>query len=101
MTLKSWATSIPASAAYQRNSYNSVIVKLDGPKGFDALRAALLHDPTLSVQVFKESEYYARQSQTFASFLGLIAQGDQYHHGHRGGFRRLEYHVLGGKHPRG
>jgi putative ABC transport system permease protein len=63
-----------ALAAYQRTSYNSVIVKLDGPKGFDTLHAALLHDPTLSVQVFKESDYYARQSQTFASFLGLIAK---------------------------
>lgn len=63
-----------ALAAYQRASYNSVIVKLDGPKGFDTLHAALLHDPTLSVQVFKESDYYARQSQTFASFLALIAK---------------------------
>ncbi len=63
-----------ALAAYQRASYNSVIVKLDGPQGFDTLRAALLHDPTLSVQVFRESDYYARQSQTFASFLGLIAR---------------------------
>jgi putative ABC transport system permease protein len=63
-----------ALAAYQRASYNSVIVKLDGPMGFDALHAALLHDPTLSVQVFKESDYYARQSQTFASFLSLIAK---------------------------
>jgi putative ABC transport system permease protein len=63
-----------ALAAYQRASYNSVIVKLDGPNGFAALRAALLHDPTLSVQVFKESDYYARQSQTFASFLSLIAK---------------------------
>ena len=61
-------------AAYQRTTYNSVIVKLDGPKGFDNLHAALLHDPTLSVQVFKESDYYARQSQTFASFLALIAK---------------------------
>ncbi len=28
----------------------------------------------LSVQVFRESDYYARQSQTFASFLALIAK---------------------------
>jgi putative ABC transport system permease protein len=63
-----------ALAAYQRSTYNSVIVKLDGPTGFETLRKALLHDPSLSVQVFKESDYYARQSQTFASFLGLVAK---------------------------
>jgi putative ABC transport system permease protein len=61
-------------AAYQRTTYNSVIVKLAGPNSFETLRTALLHDPTLSVQAFKESDYYARQSQTFASFLGLIAK---------------------------
>jgi putative ABC transport system permease protein len=61
-------------AAYQRATYNSVIVKLDGRAALETLRAALTHDPTLSVQVFSESEYYERQSQTFARFLGLIAR---------------------------
>jgi putative ABC transport system permease protein len=61
-------------AAYQRGTYNSVIVKLDGSGAQERLHAALTHDPTLSVQVFSESEYYARQSQTFARFLGLIAR---------------------------
>ncbi|HEV2704207.1 MAG TPA: FtsX-like permease family protein [Steroidobacteraceae bacterium] len=63
-----------ALAAYQRTTYNSVVLKLDGPTGFSTLRAALQHDPTLSVDVFKEIDYYARQSQTFASFLSLIAK---------------------------
>ncbi len=63
-----------ALAAYQRTTYNSVIVKLDGPTGFATLRTALLHDPTLAVGVFKENDYYSRQSQTFASFLALIAR---------------------------
>ncbi len=63
-----------ALAAYQRTTYNSVVLKLDGPTGFARLRATLQHDPTLSVDVFKESDYYARQSQTFASFLSLIAK---------------------------
>jgi len=63
-----------ALAAYQRTTYNSVVVKLDGGGGFDTLQKALLHDPSLSVQVFKETDYYARQSQTFARFLSLIAR---------------------------
>jgi putative ABC transport system permease protein len=63
-----------ALAAYQRTTYNSVIVKLAGATGFATLRAALQHDPTLSVDVFKESDYYSRQSQTFSGFLSLIAK---------------------------
>jgi putative ABC transport system permease protein len=61
-------------AAYQRGTYNSVIVKLDSTGALERLRAALIHDPTLSVQVFSESDYYARQSQTFARVLELIAK---------------------------
>jgi len=63
-----------ALAAYQRTTYNSVIVKLAGPGALEKLRAALLHDPTLSVEVNLESAYYERQSQTFASFLTIIAR---------------------------
>ncbi len=61
-------------AAYQRGTYNSVIVKLEGKDALERLRAAVTHDPTLSVQAFKESDYYARQSQSFARLLALIAR---------------------------
>jgi putative ABC transport system permease protein len=63
-----------ALAAYQRTTYNSVIVKLAGPGSLERLRGALLHDPTLSVEVNLESAYYERQSQTFASVLSIIAK---------------------------
>jgi putative ABC transport system permease protein len=63
-----------ALAAYQRTTYNSVIVKLAGPGALEKLRAALLHDPTLSVEVNLESAYYERQSQSFASLLTIIAR---------------------------
>jgi putative ABC transport system permease protein len=61
-------------AAYQRTTYNSVIVKLDGQGALAKLSAALTHDPTLSVQANLESDYYARQSETFARFLAIIAR---------------------------
>lgn len=63
-----------ALAAYQRTTYNSVIVKLDGPGGLEKVRAALEHDPTLSVEVNLESDYYERQSQTFSRVLAIIAR---------------------------
>jgi putative ABC transport system permease protein len=61
-------------AAYQRGTYNSVIVRLARPDALQTLRTALQHDPTLAVQAFSESDYYAQQSRTFARFLGLIAR---------------------------
>jgi putative ABC transport system permease protein len=61
-------------AAYQRSTYNSVVVKLAGPGALEKLRATLLHDPTLSVVVNLESAYYERQSETFARFLAIIAR---------------------------
>jgi putative ABC transport system permease protein len=61
-------------AAYQRGSYNSVIVKLDGKDGLAKLRVTLLHDPTLSVEANLESSYYERQSETFARLLAIIAR---------------------------
>jgi putative ABC transport system permease protein len=61
-------------AAYQRSTYNSVVVKLDGPGALEKLRATLLQDPTLSVVVNLESGYYERQSETFARFLAIIAR---------------------------
>jgi len=61
-------------AAYQRTTYNSVIAKLAGKGALEKARAALLHDPTLSVSVNPESDYYERQSETFAKFLAIIAR---------------------------
>jgi putative ABC transport system permease protein len=60
-------------SAYNRTSLNSVTVKLAGPGAYDQLKASLSKDPTLSVIVNKEPEYYERQSQTFARFLTVIA----------------------------
>jgi putative ABC transport system permease protein len=61
-------------SAYQRTTVNSVTVRVDGVNGFDTLKSALGKDPTLSVLVSKESQYYEQQSQTFARFLSIIAR---------------------------
>ena len=61
-------------AAYQRTTYNSVIARLADKGALEKARAALLHDPTLSVSVNAESDYYERQSETFAKFLTIVAR---------------------------
>lgn len=60
-------------AAYQRTTFSSVTVQLTNAEAFSALKQALSSDPSLSVSVLRESEYYQRHSQTFARVLALIA----------------------------
>ncbi|HUN26290.1 MAG TPA: ABC transporter permease [Steroidobacteraceae bacterium] len=60
-------------SAFQRTTFNSVTVRLAGAEGLARLTSALERDPTLSVIVRRESQYYEQQSQSFARLLTLIA----------------------------
>ena len=48
-------------SAYQRTAVNSVTVRLESPAAFDEFKAALTTNPTLSVSVERESDFYARR----------------------------------------
>lgn len=61
-------------SAYRSNSFNSVTVSLADGHAMTRLSAALASDPTVSVDVISESEYYARQSKTFSTILTGIAR---------------------------
>ena len=60
-------------SAYNRTTLNSVTVQLDSVKSFDAFKAALTSNPTLTVEVKREPEYYQQQSKLFARFLAVVA----------------------------
>lgn len=60
-------------SAYRRNGFQSVTVQLDDAAGFDAFKAALTTDPTLSVDVQRERAYYAEQSQQLTQLLDFLA----------------------------
>jgi len=49
--------------AYRRTLFQSVYAKLESPAAFDAFKDALTTDPRLQVQVERESDYYAGQSE--------------------------------------
>ncbi|HUQ50973.1 MAG TPA: ABC transporter permease [Gammaproteobacteria bacterium] len=49
-------------SAYQRTAVNSVTVRLESAAAFDGFKAALTTNPTLSVSVERESDYYLRES---------------------------------------
>jgi putative ABC transport system permease protein len=59
-------------SAYQRTAVNSVTVRLESEAAFDAFKAALTTNPTLSVSVERETEFYRRQSEEANQIFGLV-----------------------------
>ncbi len=59
-------------SAYQRTAVNSVIVKLESRSAFDPFKTALTTNPTLSVSVERESDYFARQSKSASQFFDIV-----------------------------
>jgi putative ABC transport system permease protein len=65
--------------AFQRNGYQSTIVKLADPSMFESLKTAIESDPRLYLQAQREQDYYAAQSvamttviRVFGTFVTLI-----------------------------
>ncbi|MGH8220875.1 MAG: ABC transporter permease [Steroidobacteraceae bacterium] len=59
--------------AFHHNWFNSVTAHLDGPGSLDRLKRALAADPTLHVQVRRESEYFISQSRPLNRVLEFVA----------------------------
>ncbi|MCU0588611.1 MAG: ABC transporter permease [Syntrophobacteraceae bacterium] len=57
---------------FRRPVYSSVIVKLNDPSQFPALRERVLRDPRLTVDALREPEYYAAQSRLMARFVRVL-----------------------------
>jgi putative ABC transport system permease protein len=65
-----WCDSRLIQGVYQRgNSYQSVLAKLDSPASFDTFKNWLTTNPQLNVQVRRETEYYAAQSQVMTGLI--------------------------------
>jgi putative ABC transport system permease protein len=59
-------------SAYQRTAVNSVTVRLTSESAFEEFKAALTTNPTLSVSVERETEFYRRASQDANEIFGLV-----------------------------
>jgi putative ABC transport system permease protein len=59
-------------SAFQRSWFQSVTLRLAGPKGLDELKNALAADPSLHVDVSRESDYTAAQSRNINTVLDYI-----------------------------
>ncbi len=68
-----WADSKLIQGAYRRgNSYQSVLARLDSPASFDTFKDWLTTNPQISVEVQRESDYYAAQSETLTKLIRTI-----------------------------
>jgi putative ABC transport system permease protein len=54
------------------NVYSSITVRLNSPTDFNAFKDALTSDPRLTVQVEREAEYYAKQSQMVSTLIRVL-----------------------------
>jgi putative ABC transport system permease protein len=58
-------------SSYRRNVFSSVTARLESPAAFTRFKDALTSDPTLSVNVMRESDYYSQGSQLSRAFIVL------------------------------
>jgi putative ABC transport system permease protein len=65
-----WVDARVLQGAYRRgNSYQTVLVRLDSSDTFDVFRDWLTSNPQVNVQVRRETEYYAQQSQALSGLI--------------------------------
>jgi len=60
-------------SAMRGNNFHSVTVMLDGPQSLAQFRTALTTNPTLTVDVTRETDFLATQSKGLNDFLTMIA----------------------------
>jgi putative ABC transport system permease protein len=60
-------------AAYGRNLFQSITVKLETPQSFDAFKDSLTTNPQLSVEVHREPEYLASLSENLNNLMRIVA----------------------------
>ena len=65
-----WIDARVLQGAYRRgNTYQTVLARLETADSFDAFRDWLTSNPQLNVQVRRETEYYAQQSQAISRLI--------------------------------
>jgi putative ABC transport system permease protein len=60
-------------SAYRRNQFQSVTALLESSEAFEPFKAALTSNPSLSVEVMRESDYFAAQSKPLSRLLFFVA----------------------------
>lgn len=67
-----WGDADLIMTAFRRSVYSSVLVRLRSPSDFAAIKERALRDPRLTVEAWREIEYYASQSELMARFIRIL-----------------------------
>ncbi|MBI4486463.1 MAG: ABC transporter permease [Acidobacteria bacterium] len=68
-----WIDARVLQGAYRRgNTYQTVLARLESSDSFDTFRDWLTSNPQLNVQVRRETEYYAQQSQAISRLIQTV-----------------------------
>ena len=68
-----WCDINVARSTFGRLGSSSVLAALDGPDGFDRLKAAVAAEPRLTMDVLREDDYFSSQTKQFRKTIGLLA----------------------------
>lgn len=68
-----WAENEQVLPVFKRDVFNSVTFRLADPRGFDEVKRALEDNRQITVDVHRESDFYASQSQLLGTILRLLA----------------------------
>jgi ABC-type antimicrobial peptide transport system permease subunit len=67
-----WGDADQFMQAFRRNGYSSVIFKLRDSPEFENVKSRIEGDPRLTLEVKRETKYYADQSEMMAKFLRIL-----------------------------
>ncbi len=67
-----WVDADQMMQAFRRTIFSSVLVRVPDEQAFNALKARLEADPRLTVDVTRETAYYAAQSEVLANFIRVL-----------------------------
>ena len=70
-----WGDAEQMLQAFRRTTFSSVIFRLADPERFDSVKATLENDPRLTLEVKREKQFYADQSQALAKFISTLGTG--------------------------
>ena len=68
-----WTDINVARSTFGRPGSSSVLAALDGPGGFERLKAAIAAEPRLSLDVLREDDYFSSQTKQFRATIGVLA----------------------------
>ena len=68
-----WADAEAVQSAFQRTGYSSVLAQLTSRDAFDSMKARLKADPTITVDVEREQDYFSKQSRQLTFLIGWLA----------------------------